>query len=333
MTHSQPDNLVEGDWSSIHGIHRFSHEAMATTFEIYIQHKNARYAQQAARAAFNELDRLESELSRFIENSDISRINNLAANQPVRIGLAAFECLRLSVQICVETSGAFDVTFDYQKIENRKSKIENLAKGGSLNLIKLNEADFTVELLSSSVQIDLGGIGKGYALDRMVELLRDWSIDTALLHGGYSSVLALNAPVNMTRLGEGSPNRNRVCQSTLSRSRKGWPITLSDPRNREQTLACIYLQCRAMSGSGLQWGRHIIDPRQGRPVEDKFAAWACANDAATADALSTAFMVMTPDEIKQYCKRRPQVQAMVILEYEGQEIQEDRILRFGSWDF
>ena len=87
MTQPQPEiRLVRSNWDSISGIHRFSHEAMATTFEIFIQCEDAHYAQQAAHAAFRELDKLEQELSRFIENSDISRINNLSANQSLRIG-------------------------------------------------------------------------------------------------------------------------------------------------------------------------------------------------------------------------------------------------------
>ncbi|OHB55596.1 MAG: hypothetical protein A2173_01410 [Planctomycetes bacterium RBG_13_44_8b] len=279
---------------------------MATTFEIYIQHENARCARQAARAAFNELDRLEAELSRFVENSDISRINNLAAGQCARVGLDAFECLYKSLQMCIETDGAFDVTFG-------SPQAVNSAEVGSMNLIKLNETDFTVELLKSPLKIDLGGIGKGYALDKMAELLREWSIDVVLLHGGYSSVLALNAPANTKE--------------------KGWPVTLSNPRNRRQTLDYLYLQNRAMSGSGLQWGQHIIDPRQAKPVEGKVIAWSCADDATTADALSTAFMVMTLNEIEQYCSNHPHVQAFVILEHEGKEVPEGKILRFGSWDF
>lgn len=305
MNHPQQNNFIEGDWCSINGVHRFCHEAMATTFEIYIQHDNNRYAQQAARAAFNELDRLEAELSRFIENSDISRINNLAAGRPVRIGLDAFECLQLSEKIYNETNGAFDVTTgsllkcwlnkDKTARTPNQAELDIARQNTGMNLIKLNETDFTVELLRSPMQIDLGGIGKGYALDKMAELLREWSIDIALLHGGFSSVLTLNAPVNT----------------------KGWPVTLSNPRNRKQTLAYLYLQNQAMSGSGLQWGQHIIDPRQAKPVEGKLIAWACAADAATADALSTAFMVMTPDEVEQYCLQHPQAQAWVIPEHEG----------------
>lgn len=313
--------FVEGDWSAFGGpgLRRFSHEAMATTFEVFILHEDGHYAQQAAQAAFDRLDQLEQELSRFIENSDISRINNLAAGQSLRIGLDTFECLQLSRRIHIETNGAFDITVGFllscwlnpDKTLRVPSKEElNLARRRTgMGLLKLDESQYTVELLRDSIQIDLGGIGKGYAIDKMAELLRDWSIDVALIHGGYS-----------TALGIGSP-----------RGTKGWPVTLSNPRNLKQTLAGLFLQNRALSGSGLQKGRHIIDPRRQEPVEGKSAAWACASDAATADALSTAFMVMSPNEVKQYCLRHRKVPAMLIVHEESKKKQKDKILHFGQW--
>jgi len=308
---------LKSDWDSIPGMQRFSHEAMATTFEVIILHEDARYAQQAGRAAFDELDRLEAELSRFIENSDISRINNLAPKRSLRVGLDAFECLQISTRIYDETNGAFDITIgsllgcwlnEDKTVHTPSQQHLNLARERTgIHLLELDEAEHTVQVPGNPVQIDLGGIGKGYAVDRMAELLRDWSIDTAVIHGGYSSVLALDAPSKT----------------------KGWPLTLSNPLNRKQTLAGLHLQGRALSGSGLQQGRHIIAPRTARPVEGKRAAWACAPDAATADALSTTFMVMNPDEVKGYCSNHPDTLAMIVLEDQGEEIQKDRILRFG----
>ena len=314
---------VKSDSAEIPGMQRFSHEAMATTFEVMVVHEDTRYAQQAAAAAFDELDRLEGDLSRFIENSDIARINNLPANQPLRIGPAAFECLQLSARICAETNGAFDITIgsllacwlsEDKTMRSPSKKQLNLARQHTgMHLIKLDEAQHTAELLASPVQIDLGGIGKGYALDRMAELLREWNIDTALIHGGFSSVLALDRPPGT----------------------KGWPLTLSRPAAPEagrQTIARIDVENRAVGGSGLQKGQHIIDPRTAKPVEGKSAAWACAHDAATADALSTAFMVMAPDEIEQYCSRQPKVLAIVALKDSDKKRQKDKILRFGPWD-
>ena len=311
--------FVKSNWDSISGIHCFSHEAMATTFEVIILHEDARYAQQAAWAAFDELGRLEQELSRFIENSDISRINNLAANQPLQIGLAAFECLQLCARIYAETNGAFDITIGsllgcwLNKDKTMRIPSEeqlNLARQHTgLQLLKLDEAEHTVQLLTDSVQIDLGGFGKGYAVDRMAELLREWSIDTALIHGGGSSVLAL-----------GGPPRT-----------KGWPLTLSSPGSRKQTLARLYLQDQALSGSGLQKDHLFIDPHTARPVENERAAWACAPTAATADALSTAFMVMSPHQVNRYCLRHSGTLAMLVMVGLGVEPQKDKILRYGPW--
>ena len=321
MTQRQPEiSIVGGNWDSISGLKRFSHKAMATTFEVVILHTDACYARQAAFAAFDELDRLEQELSRFIENSDISRINNLPPNQPLPIGLDAFECLRLSARIHADTKGAFDITigslmdcwFNDDKTMRKPStdELNSARRRTGMQLMALDEAEHTVQLMTAQVQVDLGGIGKGYAVDRMAELLRDWSIDAALIHGGYSSVLAVGVPPG----------------------KKGWPVTLSSPRNRKQILACLDLRDRALSSSGLQKGRHIIDPRTAKPVEGKIAAWACATDAATADALSTAFMVMSPEEVNRYCSNHPNALAMLVIEQQHEEGKKDRILHFGRWD-
>ena len=320
MTQPQGEpQFVKSDWDSIAGIRRFSYEAMATTFEIIILHEDACYAEQAAWAAFDKLGRLEQDLSGFIENSDISRINNHTAGQSVRVSLETFECLQLSRRINVETNGAFDVTIGFLlscwrnpdktlRIPS-KEELDIARQRTGMDLFKLDESQCTVELLRDKVQIDLGGIGKGYAIDKMAELLGDWSIDVALIHGGYSSALAVGSPPGT----------------------KGWPVTLSNPRNLKQTLAALFLKNQALSGSGVQKGRHIIDPRTAQPVEGRCAAWACAGDAATADALSTAFMVMSPDEVRQYCSRHPDVPAMLILHDETKKKQKEKILHFGKW--
>ncbi len=320
MTEPKPEAAYfENRCAPIPGMKRFSHEAMATTFEVIVIYEDDLYAQQAAQAAFDEVDRLEGELSRFTENSDIARINNLTANQPLQLGLEAFECLKLSCRIYAETNGAFDITIgsllacwrndDGTLRTPSQEELELARQRTGTHFIKLDEDEHTVELLADGVQVDLGGIGKGYAVDRVAELLRQWSIDVALVSGGYSSVLALDAPAGT----------------------KGWPLTLSNPCNRKQILARPYLQGRALSGSGIQKGQHIIDPRTIRAVKDKCAAWSSASNAATADALSTALMVMSLDEIGQYCSDHPDVSAIIMLEDRDEDAKKDRILHFGDW--
>lgn len=287
-TTSRNINIFNSTKTSTTGLCRFCHQAMATTFEIFILHSNSRYAQQAAYAAFDELDRLEAELSQFIESSDISLINNLSAGQSLQIGLEVFECLQLCRRMYVETGGAFDVT------------IGSAAMGYRL---KLDEVRYTVQQPVKAVKIDLGGIGKGYAVDKMGQLLKEWGIDTALIHGGFSSVLAIGAPP----------------------ATKGWPVTLRSPGERRQILEHLYLKNRAVSASGLQQGRHIIDPRTGDRIKNKFIAWAMAPTAGTADALSTTFMVMKPEQIERYCQKHPDVSAMMVAK-------DGTVKRFGFWE-
>ena len=312
--------LVDGQGDLLRGTHRFAHHAMATTYEILIHHEDATYAQQAAWEAFRLLDQLEQELSRFIENSDISRINALPAGQPLPLGLAAFDCLQQCAILSDETGGAFDITIgplldcwlndDHTGRSPSEEELDQARERTGTRLYQLNAADHTVELRASPVRIDLGGFGKGYAVDQLAELLREWSIDGALIHGGSSSVLALGAPP-----GTG-----------------GWPLTLSHPANRKMALAHLDLRDRALSGSGLEKGPHIIDPRSGRPVKGVMASWTSAPTAATADALSTAFMVMTPGEVEDYCQGRPDSMALLVLEAGAPGAEGANIVPSGPWE-
>ena len=258
--------------------HRFSHAAMASVFEVHCFHPDGRYAAQAAQAAFDLADRLEQELSRFIENSDIARINTLLGGQETRVSPSTMECLEIAWHAYDLTGGAFDVSL-----------------GSGLERIELLPDELTVQALAAGAQLDLGGIGKGYAVDRMAELLEEWEIPQALLHGGFSSVLALEAP----------PDRD------------GWPLTLSEPGGGP-VLARIGARRRALSASGVRKGDHIVDPRTGHPARRRAAAWVAlpagpgARTASAAEALSTAFMVQPVDEIESLCLASPGLEAWIL---------------------
>jgi thiamine biosynthesis lipoprotein len=284
-----------------HRIHRFGHKAMATMFEIFIQHENAGYAQQAAFEAFNELDRLEQELSRFIPNSDISRINNLAQNETLSLGEAAFECVQQCLRVQEETNGAFDITVgplvdiwrnpDKSPRTPSSEELEAARRRVGVQHFKLDEAQFTITLLSEhKAGLDLGAFGKGYAVDRLADFLREWSIETALLHGGTSSIYAMGAPFE---------------------SMNGWPIAINNPWNRAQTVATLALREAAVSGSGLMKGQHLIDPRTAHPVAGPRAAWAATPTAAMSDGVSTAFMIMSKEEVAHYCATHEDTWAML----------------------
>ena len=174
--------------------------------------------------------------------------------------------------------------------------------------MKLDGEMHTVSVSAVGVKVDLGGIGKGFAVDKVAGLLREWSIDRAMIHGGYSTVLAMEAPADSA----------------------GWPITFSNPLDRKETIARLTIENEAVSGSGLEQGVHIIDPRQAKPVAGKLASWSSARDAATADALSTAFMVMSPEEITRYCAGHADARALVVAAADG-EAAGIQMLSYGAW--
>jgi thiamine biosynthesis lipoprotein len=279
---------------------------MATVFEITVLDEDVTYAEQAVHAAFDELDIIESQLSRFIENSDISRINNLRAHEKLKLGFHAFDCLALASRLHEETGGVFDCTLgrvtDFWM--NKKSSTLETRLHTGMNLIELDPDEGAVTLKSSPVSLDLGGIGKGYAIDRMTELLDEWSIDTALVHGGRSAVAAIGAP----------------------ESTSGWKMSMSHPKRPEKVLATISLRDRAMSASGLQKGAHIINPFTTRPADSVLATWVVSDTSAMSDALSTAFMIMPREAVEHYCLERPGLSAMIM------QKDSDGVLFFGPWE-
>jgi len=316
----QGEQVVDCGSKTIQDAHHFAHEAMATVFEIYITDDDETYARQGAQAAFAEVDRLELEMSRFISNSDISRLNDAVSGETVDLGMDVFECLSRAREMYDKTSGAFDISVGalYSCWLNddrtlRQPSDEELARAcelTGLDHLKLNEEDFSAEVLTEGVQFDLGGIGKGYAAEKMAEILREWSLGQALVLAGASSVLSVSVPEGMT----------------------GWPIKLRHPGNREDVLARFELTEGAISGSGNQKGQHIIDVRsvEGVPVEGRLAAWAMAPDAVAADALSTAFMMLSTGDIDDYCLANPGT-AAIIVPHVGSEKSSGRVVEsFGQ---
>ena len=315
MAGPQPESdILIGDFSPVANLRRFSHNAMAAPFDVFVVHHDALYAEQAAWAAFEELDRLESNLSRFIDNSDVARINSLSGNCPLQIGLTTFECLRMSIEMCAQTNNAFDVTVgslyncwlnkDRTLRKPSKKELDIARKKTGSNLLKLNESDHTIESRIDGVQIDFGAVGKGYAADKMGQVLREWGIKTALISAGQSTILPIGSPADMP----------------------GWPLSLSDPADYRKLIARVYLAGQAISASGLHKGPHIINPHSGKPVTRQ-GAWATAQTAAVADALSTAFMVMPVDKIRAFCSAHTDTAALLVNKKTG-----GRLLRFGQWD-
>jgi len=296
---------------------RFPHHAMATVFEVVVTGEDPTYAKQAAQAVFQEIDRLEDLLSRFRGSSDVSQVRRLRPGMSMRVSLELFECLQLAQEVYLKTGGAFDPTIGVVmkclrtpggrplKISH-EVRLEALARVG-MNRLVLDPDEFTVGIapddpLQAPLELDLGAIGKGYAVDRSVEILKEWEIRNALVHAGTSTVVTLgSAPPEM-----------------LPTGRQGWVLGAGGEWKEAVGFGTVLLYNEALSGSGKAvQGEHIIDPRTGYPARHHQAAWVIAPTGGLADALSTAFMVMSTSEVRQCCDAFPGVSALVIKKRRG----------------
>jgi thiamine biosynthesis lipoprotein len=286
-------------------VSRFAHHAMGTTYELLIAEKDDTYSLQASQAVFSEIDRFENLFSRFNPCSEIGQINNLKPGQSLMVGVETHECLKTAALIQSQTFGAFDVNIGslvkYRKDNGPEFKRLNT---DIMELIDLSQTPrgYTVKIRPDEVSarpkhvsLDFGGIGKGYALDKTLEILSDWGIDNALIHGGTSSAVAIGGP---------PPSHSNG---------SGWPVGIGAPWDCSRSPKEFLLKSRALSGSGTEVkGKHIIDPRTGEPAKGHLAAWVSHPSAAVSDALSTAFMVMDTEEIKAFCDDHPEVWTLVI---------------------
>ncbi len=153
--------------------------------------------------------------------------------------------------------------------------------------IELDTNDSSVRALADDVRLDLGGIGKGFALDRMAAVVTEWDIQSALLWASTSTVLA----------------------KWTKPDAFAWSVSIGPEHDRQKIM--LVNSALSASGTGVQ-DDHIIDPRSGHPVRGRARCWAKAPSATESDALSTAFMVMSDTEIMEYCKQHPHVSSHIL---------------------
>lgn len=220
-----------------------------------------------------EVNRLEAKLSRFSERSDVSRINRQAGRQPVRIDAEMENILSMCMDYTERTAGAFDIT-----LPSRKPSMSFHSEGHSSGCSKLSDGVLldskcrTVVFSSPEIQIDLGGFGKGYAIQQIESILKNNGVKNALVSFGESSVLA------MGRHPYGD------C----------WKIGIEDSRQPGRSVYAFELVDQSISTSGFQRKAdgavrfHIISPRTRRPVEATSSVTVRSSDALEAEILSTA---------------------------------------------
>lgn len=290
-----------------------SRPAMGTTFDIHLYAADRARADALFEAAFEEVERVEAVFSNYRPTSELARINREAAASPVVTDPEVFGLLERAFAFSRVSGGAFDVTvgklmksWGFFRGAGRHpsgAELRRALRETGWRRVRLDAAARTVRFTSPGVELDPGGIGKGYALDCAAKVLREAGVRGALLSSGSSSVYALGAPPG----------------------REGWPVRVPDPADRTRVLSVVVLKDQSLSTSGNYekffrlGGRtysHVMDPRTGRPVEGVLQTTVVAADATDSDALSTAVFVLGPVRATRLVERL-KVAALVVTDRKG----------------
>ena len=281
--------------------------AMACRFEVTMR-QSEETGIAAATEALDEIDRLESRLTVFRETSEVSVVNSRAAKKPVEVSQELFDLLTLCQRLYEETDGAFDVTsgpltrcWGFLRRQGRlpsRAEIDQAKSVVGSDKLLLDETMRTVRFAREGMEINLGSIGKGYALDSAADLI-SIKVNTALLNAGSSSMRAI---------GKGEHGN-------------GWLVGLRNPRSKLRRLGVLRLRDCALSTSGSeeqffehqgQRYSHIIDPRSGWPASGVTSVSVVAPTAAISDALATAFFVGGRQFAERYCQTHADVLAIML---------------------
>ena len=262
---------------------------MGTTIRIEVWHEDTNVRQQGIDKVLEEMERVNRLMSPYIEQSQLSKINKYAHEEPVEVDRDLFELIEKSLEVSRLTNGAFDITyasvghlFNYRK--EIKPTEEEIAAAKLLidyKNVVLNKDQLSVSFLKHGVKIDLGGIAKWFAVDRSIQHLSDLGIRHALVSAGGDTRL----------LGD--------------RHGRAWLVGIRDPANTEEVIVMLPLQDEALSTSGdyerffIEDGEkyhHIIRPSTGYSASEVRSASIIARDSITSDALSTSIFVMGPSK-------------------------------------
>lgn len=287
--------------------------AMACQFAILLNDGQYTQGPESALQALDLVETLEDQMSVYLASSEISQLNHMAARQPVVVEPRLFELLEVAMEIYSASDGAFDITsaplsklWGFSRRQGQvpsEGDIEAVLENVGSHLLELDQKNRTISFSQSATEINLGGIGKGFALDRCQELLRAEGVEHVLMHGGKSSVIAQGDRGTAEQL-------------------HGWKVGVRHPLRADARLLEIQLHDQALSTSGAatqsfhhqgkRYG-HILDPRNGYPSAGVYSATVVADSAAVADALSTAFYVLGHEKSMEYCSLQENMATAIVV--------------------
>ena len=289
---------------------RFARNAMATRFEVVLP-MGTPNAHLVGTSALDQIDQLEQQMTVYRPDSEVSLINATAVDEPVVVELALFALFADCERWHRETRGAFDIAvgaiikaWGFFRREGRVPSVEKrraALEASGMKHVELDAEAMTIRFARPGLELNLGAVGKGFALDRVVRVLRrQWGVSQGLVHGGHSSVFAIGR----------EPGGSR-----------GWPIGLLHPDDPTRRLGQFRLIDRGLGVSAathqhfVHEGRklgHILDPRTAWPADGIAIAAVTAPTAAEADALATAFFILGVNPAREICAKRADIGAALL---------------------
>lgn len=336
----------------------FSHRAMACDFVVLIRDENqpldGHPVADVVLDALESIDAIERRLTVYDPRSEISAINRSAGNGPVTVSRETLAILQQAQRLHESMHGAFDITagplidaWGFTTRQGRKptdDEIQTALTRVGMKHLRLDPQRCTAELTQPAMQLNLGGIGKGDAIDRLALRLHEAGVRDFLIHAGQSSVLAsgdqFEQPPPMPRSEERRPEHRESSEDSRPEVPRGWMVGLSHPTKPQHRIAGIWLRDAALgtSGSGKQFFHHrgkrfghVIDPRTGYPAGDLLSLSVVTRHATDADALATGLFVMGREKASRFAKAAGELP--VILVAAGQRQDTVEVESIGIWDW
>jgi len=263
-------------------------DAMGSTYTVALYGESRDHLEAVVEQAFEEVRRLDRMLSNYRRDSDWSEVNRFAAERPVRVTPELFRLLERCLEYSRRSEGAFDISvgplmkiWGFYRGSGRlpsKQEVQKALETVGYRHVILDAEHRSVRFARPGVELDPGGIGKGYAVDRMVEVLRENGVSSGLVSAGSSSIYALGTPPGA----------------------QGWKVSIRHPRHSRETVAEVYLKDESMSTSGNYEkffqanGRmysHIMDPRTGFPAPGMLSVSVIAPATLDSEAWTKPFYI------------------------------------------
>ena len=264
--------------------------AMGTRFELVLAGGDPDRLRPAGEAALREIDECHRRYNLFDAGSWLNTINRRAADDAVALDEVTFGILRTCVEVYEASGGAFDVTvaplmrawgFHGADGPAGQDVIDEARRRVGMGCVLLDHVSKSVRFSRQGVALDLGGIAKGFAIDQAIEVLREYGVECALLHGGTSTVAAIGAP-------PGEPGW-RVSLNTGGDKESDEPVPVVSLK--DETVSVSAPHGRTIESDSMTLG-HVLDPRTGRPAARGAYAAAVGVSACLTDAWSTALLVL-----------------------------------------